>query len=457
MTYRLWTFIRHPALPVILIVLAVIAGGWAYAQDPVAVRDAENETAPISPKVSPGPMSLDQCLEMGFQHQPSLDAARASLNAAHSGQAAVNKMIFPRLIRKDLPIRREQSGLGVTIANAALCQAEVDTRYAITRNFFTVQYIRAQQAVITDVLRNLDEGYKKAETIAKSGDPNAKITMLDVRAIKGQIAIVNARKAQADNGMLRALAALREAMGLAHDYPLEIAVAPLPPPYVEKVVAKGKTKTIEFTAIWNLSKDELINSAIANRGELVQANAFSRVTELEVQAQQKIFGYKGNTFAWASDPHVQPLPYSAFNGEYKPGAIGPEAPANLVGRKPDRMQRAHDLHDRANAVVDKATNLVSLDVENQFLKWREASDEYRTLKAEFDDVQALPADVLKLMQNKDLTGAAIIQANLTAVTYRTQLNDALHLHALALAGLERATAGAFRVYPIPEPPANVPK
>ena len=27
------------------------------------------------------------------------------------------------------------------------------------------------------------------------------------------------------------------------------------------------------------------------------------------------------------------------------------------------------------------------------------------------------------------------------------MNDAIHMHALALAGLERATAGAFRVYP----------
>ena len=41
----------------------------------------------------------------------------------------------------------------------------------------------------------------------------------------------------------------------------------------------------------------------------------------------------------------------------------------------------------------------------------------------------------------------MIDANLTSITVRTQLNDALHTHALGLAGLERATAGAFRASP----------
>jgi hypothetical protein len=39
-----------------------------------------------------------------------------------------------------------------------------------------------------------------------------------------------------------------------------------------------------------------------------------------------------------------------------------------------------------------------------------------------------------------------------AINVRTSLNDQMHLHALSLAGLERATAGAFRIYPVPTPP-----
>jgi outer membrane protein TolC len=445
-------------------------GCVAFAQSPVAVNEAENIAAPISPAKSPGPMSLDQCLDMGFQHQPALDAARASLSAAHSGQQAVRKMILPRLMRKDLGIRREQSAYGVTIANAALSQAEWDTRYAITRNFFTVQYIRAQQKVVGDVLKSLDDGRKKVEKIVGSGDPDVKVTTLDVKAIRTQIAIVNAKKSQADNGMERALAALREAMGLRHDYPLEIAVVDLPlPGYKVVEVAKddkgnvlkdkkGKVVTRDvYKILYEINNQELISAAVANRGEMVQASAANRVTELEIAAQRKIFGYKGNTFAWASDIHVQPLPYSSFNGEYKPGATGLEYPTNLAGRKADRVQRAYDLFQRSNAVVEKATNLVSLDVENQYLKWKEAATEYCELMVEFETAQKLPDEVMKLMQNKDLTGAAIIQANITSVMFRTQLNDALHMHALALAGLERASAGAFHVYPIPAAPSLMPK
>ena len=49
----------------------------------------------------------------------------------------------------------------------------------------------------------------------------------------------------------------------------------------------------------------------------------------------------------------------------------------------------------------------------------------------------------------ELTSGAIIQASTTAIYVRTQLNEAKHIHALALVGLERATAGAFSIYPIP--------
>jgi hypothetical protein len=54
----------------------------------------------------------------------------------------------------------------------------------------------------------------------------------------------------------------------------------------------------------------------------------------------------------------------------------------------------------------------------------------------------------------DFTANAVISANITAVMVQSQLNEAKHMHALALAGLERATAGAFRVYPVPAAPAK---
>jgi outer membrane protein TolC len=425
----------------------------ATAQEPVvrlapsvaAMDKAADEAIPISPLVSPGAMSLDACIDLGYQYQPALAAARASLAAAQSGKRGLDKLIIPRLFRKDLPIRREQACLGVQIAGAVLSQAEWDARYAITRNFFTVQYIRSQQLVIDDVLQNLNTGYARAEKIFKSGDPNTKITKIDLDMILVQTELVNGKKAQTKNGMLKALAALREAMGLDYDYPLEIAAVPLP-------TAVYEVKKSEFVPVYKFNKQELIQSALANRGEMSQANAARLVVELEAEAQNKLRGYQGGTFAQGADIHVQPVPQGRSNGDYAPGAFSIEMPAVLSGRKPDRVQRARDLSDRAQAVVDKAHNLISLDVEAQFLKWQEAVEDIQGLQKIYGIAQQLPDQVLKLVQGKDLTGPAIVQANLVAINVRTQLNDQLHIHAIALAGLERATAGAFRVYPIPATP-----
>src|SRR6266446_3680517 len=64
------------------------AGTWASAQEPVVIRSSphvivtnatEDTAPPVSPKTSPGPMSLDACIETGFRHQPAMDAAQASL------------------------------------------------------------------------------------------------------------------------------------------------------------------------------------------------------------------------------------------------------------------------------------------------------------------------------------------------------------------------------------------
>ena len=460
MNYRLWTASRKLGFVLVLAMWGSRAVSVS-AQGIVAVNATAEEVPPATPTQSPGPLSLDACLELGFQHQPSLDAARASLSAAQAGRQGLQRMILPRIIVPDYKIRMQQSCYGVTIAEAGVTQAEWETRYAITRNFLTVQYIRSQGTVVNEVLKNLDTGYKRAEKLYRSGDADVKITAIDLDAIKVQIAIVKGKKAQVDNGMHKAFAALREAMGLKYDYPLEIAAVDLPSPVVEvkkmvdEVVEEkdknGKTtkktvkvEVVEYKPIRKLDKSELIAGAIANRGEIVQANAANRVTELEIQAQMKIFGWKGNTFAQGADTHVQLVPQGEANGKYRPAAIGIEMPPMIAGRKRDREARASALNDRAAAVVDKANSLVALDVEAQYLNWHEAVEDVESLKSIEKIAQGLPDRVQKL-QPKDFTSSAVIQANITAIMVRTELNDAMHMHALALAGLERATAGAFRV------------
>lgn len=427
---------------------------------------SDEDLPPISPKTSPGKMTLDACLKLGFQHQPALDAARASLSAAHSGKRALDRLIIPRLFVRDLPVRRQQACVGITIAEAGLTQAEWETRYSITRNFFTVQYIEMQRKVIDEVLNNLITSRNKAEDLFQKGDPNLKISKLDLKTLDIAIAEVRAKEAAVRNGRDKALAALREAIGLAYDYPLELAPTALPQAvypvkgfvdarvYDDKGNFTGKTKkepATEYRRLYQIDKKQMIEAAIANRGEMIQAESAKRVTDLEIQAQSRIRGWKGATFAMGSDVHAKQVPQGIFNNDYRPGAFALEMPPLLAGRKADREARAADFAQRAAAVVDKAYNLVSLDVEAQYLKWQEAVEDIELHQAIVKMASDLPAEVQKL-QPKDFTSQAVIQANITAIRIRTQLNEELHTHALALAGLERATAGAFRIYPIPAVP-----
>ena len=39
---------------------------------PPILANADDDLPPISPKTSSGPMSLDACIDLGFQHQPAL-------------------------------------------------------------------------------------------------------------------------------------------------------------------------------------------------------------------------------------------------------------------------------------------------------------------------------------------------------------------------------------------------
>ncbi len=437
-------------------------GIWIAPLSAQQVNPAKHEeAAPLAASdVPPGPLTLDACIELGMTHQPSLDAARASLSAAQTGERALAKLILPRILAKDLGVRQQQACLGVTIASASLTQAEWETRYAITRNFFTVQYVHAQQIVIADVLKSLNASRARALKIYLSADTKTKITKLDIETLDVQLALVKNKKSQADNGLLKAIAALREAMGLGCDYPIQIAATGLPAEvydykvWVDDFDDKGKKKKNEVTKykrLYNLDKQQLIASGLANRGEIVQANTVAQVVDLEVSAQNLIRGWQGRTFHQGADLHVQAGQPMTANGDYKPGWFVPEMPVMLAGRKRDRAARASDLAGRAAAVVDKTHSLVSLDVEAQYLKWLEAAEDIEDLSEVVKMATELPKKVQDL-DPLDFTANAVIQANITSVMVRSQLNDARHMHALALAGLERATAGAFRVYPVPAAP-----
>jgi outer membrane protein TolC len=371
-------------------------------------------------------LSLEGCVALGLENQPAVAAARSSLDAAQWAAQGVNNL--PRLaglLSHDLPYRRQQACLGVTIAQAALEQAEWETRYAVTRNYFSVVYARDQVKVVTDVITKLDQSLQRVKDLIEKGDP--KTTKIDQYNLEIQIALLKLRLTEASVGIERADAALREAIGIDRDCPFSVPKnARLPDP------------------VSGLDLEELITMSLDRRAELVQANSAEQVTNLEVYAQGRSHKIQAQTFAAGGDVHSKPIPQGVANNEYRPGAIGLEMPPYLTGRKNDRVQRARAYHDRAGAVVDKTQNLIVLEVQANYLKWKEALEKVNNLSRVLAFAEKVAISVTKEFNDKKATGEQMIRARTQADQVRAQYNEALYNHALALAALERITAGGYR-------------
>jgi outer membrane protein TolC len=381
-----------------------------------------------------GPYTLEQCLELALAQQPSLAAARASLAAAQSGQQALSNLgPLARLTSPDLPIRRQQACHGITIAQAMLVQVEWETRYAVTRNFYTIQYIRLQQGVLGGALGKLEDARKRAQRFVDAGDP--KFTKIDVDTIALNTDLLRTKEIELVQSLPRALSALREAIGVGPDCPLEVVETPLP------------------ALVTELNKEALIAAALHGRAEVIQAHTANQVTALEIDAQNRARGKQVKTFAAASDIHAKEVPQGVSNTEYRPGAIGIEMPTFLIGSRHDRMQRAGDFNARAGAVVDKTHNLVALEVENYYLKWDDAKQRVERLASVRTKAADLRERVWKRFNDGDAKAEDYLRSGTLADQVHAQYNEALYHHALALAALERATSGALQV---PPPPAAEP-
>jgi len=370
-------------------------------------------------------MSLDDCIGIALEQQPALAALRASLAAAENAYQALLRLHPPPLIGRDLPIRRQQACLGVTIANAAVRQSEADTVYAVTRTYFGVLYARAQLQVAENVATSLRFYQERVRDLVKKGE-SREWTTSTVDKITLYLRLAEGRQAEANRGIERATAALREAMGLPLEMPLRVAEGRLPSPTVP------------------VNREELVNLALARRGELLQATTAAEVIDLEVAAQGKSCLPTARTFAAAADIHATPVPQGFSNGEYRPGATSLEMPVLLAGRRSYRMDRARDFSARAAAVVNKTHNLVALDAEDAYLKWLEASRKIPVTR----DAAETGARLSKNTREYFTAGQRvriedILNDEVLAGQAQAAYNEALYLQIIALADLQRATAGGF--------------
>lgn len=370
--------------------------------------------------------SLADCIQIAYEKQPALHAARCSLVAK---QAARDGLMQPRMLylfAADINIRRQQSCKGVNASTAELMQAECDTAYAVTRTYFTAIYARLQYDVTTGVVTKLQLDRADLKRVVDAGEPEFNTSMLDRLDIA--IGLAQMKQQEADEGMRRALAALREAMGIG----LECSSFQLADLSLLDTGVKPE-------------RCDIINLALSRRGEMMQVLMAADAVRLEVDAQGRhLFRPLVGTFAAGGDIHATPVPPGIRNGDYRPGGVPPEMPVNLAGPRSARVNQAQAYSGRANAVVDKTRELVTLEAEDAFCKWTEASRKVSFTR----DAAAKAQKYVKQREEDKANGAKIKPDELTAdrilaAQASAALNESMFQQVLALANLERVTAGGF--------------
>ena len=277
------------------------------------------------------------------------------------------------LFARDLPIRRQQAALGLTIASAAVDQACCDARQAATSSYLAALYALEQQRNADAIHNRLTDLKTLTQTALEKGRRDVSKEQVDV--IDSYLDTVEGRKQEAIEGYQRALAALRKALGLGPDCPIEIVGKELPDVHTKA------------------DRDAIVQLALTRRGEVIEANTAVGVFCLEVDAQGRICFPPARTFASGGDIHAMPLAATLHDPEYRPGPIGPEMPVSLPGNKAERREIAEAYHARAGAVADKTRNLMGLEAEDAFLRWKQYDDEQPKLEAAAAKLEAHASDL----------------------------------------------------------------
>lgn len=371
-------------------------------------------------------LTLSECLQLGRMHQPSLQAAQASLASAQSARRGLEEIRFGSRLSKELPIRKQQSAHGIGAASANLSQVRRDVDASIARMYYSVIYAREQLKVAQQISDRLRATVAVGTTLLGQEGAPTDLNTLSIERAKLFASLAESRVDEARRGLSRAGAALREAMGLCPEFEFVVAEDKLPEP------------------LPGVDKSHIVQLAVSLRGEVGMANAGVCITRLEIQAQAAARRTKRPTAASAGDVHARPIPTGSFGDDYKPGAIGLDFPSLFVGPKEIRVQRATDVSSRADAAADKARNLVALEAEDTFFRWEEAMAKIAKFTKAGKDAEALSQRAISALDSgviqsyRDVLEILVLGAQIQA-----NLNEAMYSHAVALTEFERVTAGGF--------------
>jgi outer membrane protein TolC len=373
--------------------------------------------------------TLGDALTIAHARHPQLAALRESVSAALLKQRGAGEVKRTAgIITPEIDYRLQQSDLGIRAAMAEYSQAEHEVTYAVVRCYYTVVYAREQIRVARDLVEQLETNLEQVRKIVEGKGGGVRgITKNTEDRLEVFLGQAKTRMNQAEVGIERARSLLREAMGLEPGARVDAADEWLP-----EIVA-------------SLDRDTIIAHAVSRRGEVTLAMVGADVTRLEACAQwAKRFSLAADTYARGADIHSRPIPAAERDPDYRPGAIGPEMPTQLVGKRETRKATAEVYASRAEAAAAQTRSLVGLEAENAYWKYVEASRNVAVNRR-----AATKARELTAREREAAGGIAnredVLQNELSASLAFKTLNDALYEQIVALANLERTTAGGVRV------------
>jgi hypothetical protein len=386
---------------------------------------------PDQPESGPE-LSLGECIAIALERSPNLRAERASLAATQSGFTALMKFgTVGTLVSPDLSVRKQQAERGLAAAAASYQKVHNDVVYDVTRLYYTAVYAKQQEAIAAEVTDYLEAMVKLVRTILDTtADPKDLAGLNEGKWLTIRIGLAQAKELRqtARIGRRQALAALRQVMAV------DEANFPFRPKDTELPLMDQRA---------TITKEKVVELALAQRPELALAAAGVDVFRLEVYAQSRIpFRRVVPTFAAGADIHSRDIPQAVRTKDYRPGAITPEMPTQLVGSKFDRVCRAMNFSEKADAIYENARSLVKLDAENAFYEFELASEKLRIAEQKFKDgkdLQQRTRDMQDSVKEKDL----LVQAYIVSIKAQSDYVEAVYQHLLALAALERITAGGI--------------
>jgi outer membrane protein TolC len=384
-------------------------------------------------------LTLDEAVAKALDNQPTIAAARASLNATHAAREVAFSR-FSDFAGPQIKYRRKQADLGVNIGEASVLQARLEATNAVTRTYVAVLFAKEQHDLAQRAVDRIKVTRDVAKALVDAG--SKEVTKADLDRLDTFHKIGQSRVGEANVGIARALAALREAIGL--DDKVEIRIPESKPGERDVKLSDLYDAFIEFEKKNNshLSCRLAIAAAQDKRPELMQASLLSQIHCLEIEAQRAdCCSIYSKTFAATSDVHSRILPASIINGDYRPGPVGPEMPAFLAGMPNARAQRACFYYERSLAVLQKANNLITLEVEECCVRLKEQIRQIELLKEASAQAKKLVDDAMVLYRNDQMKTEQLLTIQLLEAQASSSLNEAYFKFGQAIGLLQRATAG----------------